>query len=77
MNASVFPLIPSLTAVLNGPVGDANIGDYFGQLRDFGSSPHLGTDYLVPEGTQVHSTAPGTVVRSTFSSSYGNVCIRC
>jgi len=61
--------------ILDSPVGNAKIGDAFGIHRNVGSSPHLGTDYKVPIGTLVHTTASGKVVRSQFSSSYGNVVI--
>jgi murein DD-endopeptidase MepM/ murein hydrolase activator NlpD len=36
---------------------------------------HLGTDYAARTGTPVLATAPGTVVRSELSSSYGNIII--
>jgi murein DD-endopeptidase MepM/ murein hydrolase activator NlpD len=60
---------------LNSPVGDAPIGDTFRLSRTVGSPVHLGTDYRVNTGTEVHATSNGTVVRAEFSSSYGNVVI--
>jgi RHS repeat-associated protein len=61
--------------VLTSPVGNAKVGDTFKMLRTFGSSPHLGTDYKVPMGTEVHPTAKGVVVRAEKSNSYGNVVV--
>jgi RHS repeat-associated protein len=66
------------TTVLESPVGDAPVTSEYGADRsdcDVCSDTHAGTDFGVASGTSVQSTAPGTVVRSAYSSSYGNVVI--
>ena len=62
---------------LISPVGDAPISSEFMSTRTCRqcSNTHGGTDYAVPVGTSVVSTAPGTVVRAYKSDSYGNVVI--
>jgi len=39
------------------------------------STIHGGTDYAVPIGTQVYATAPGVVIRSNSSKTFGNMII--
>lgn len=74
--ASTVPVAPPNNQnVLNSPVGNATITSEFRVYRNVGSRIHLGTDYAVRPGTPVHAAAPGVVVRSDFSASYGNVII--
>jgi|GEM_PF-5763668 len=63
--------------VLDSPVGNARISSQFLDRRTCAecSPTHGGTDYSVPVGTDVQATAAGTVVRSWFSNSYGNVVV--
>jgi murein DD-endopeptidase MepM/ murein hydrolase activator NlpD len=64
--------------VLTSPVGNAKVTSEYGADRTncaVCSDSHAGTDFGVATGTNVESTAAGTVVRSGWSSSYGNVII--
>ncbi|WP_155960800.1 M23 family metallopeptidase [Flavobacterium daejeonense] len=64
-------------STLSSPVGTATISSLFMSTRTCAkcSSTHGGTDYAVPKGTNVLSTASGTVVRSYYSTTYGNTVI--
>ena len=39
------------------------------------NEPHSGTDYPVAEGTEIHATANGKVIRSYYSTTFGNTVI--
>lgn len=63
---------------LNSPVEGAPITSLFMENRNGCSvctKIHEGTDYGVPVGTPVRATADGTVVRSSWSDSLGEVVI--
>jgi murein DD-endopeptidase MepM/ murein hydrolase activator NlpD len=53
------------------PAGGFRVSGVFGEER--GTHKHGGVDLAAPAGTPVSSTDNGTVTRSEFSSSYGNV----
>jgi hypothetical protein len=56
---------------------DTRISSLFMSSRDCNvcSKTHGGTDYAVPTGTPIKSSASGVVARSYFSNTYGNVVI--
>lgn len=64
------PVRGDLPVALANPLGNANyrVGDGLGAGRN-----HGGVDLLAPAGTPIYTAAPGTVVRSEFSQSYGYV----
>ncbi len=45
----------------------------FGETSYLWSSYHTGQDFSAPEGTEIVSVAYGTVIETTYDSSYGNL----
>jgi RHS repeat-associated protein len=75
-NSQSQPVDPSSISGLSSPVGDAPVSSGFGLRPDpvHGElSGHNGTDFAVPTGTSVNSTAAGEVALSGTLPGYGNV----
>lgn len=70
-------IIPTLGLAVVDTEGMADITSAFNDTRDCVNCSHIhgGTDYAAPIGTNVEATASGTVVRSYFSETYGNMVI--
>jgi Peptidase family M23 len=74
----VEPVSGSCDDCFESPVPEnTRISSLFMSSRDCNvcSKTHGGTDYAVPTGTPIKSSASGVVVRSYFSNTYGNVVI--
>jgi RHS repeat-associated protein len=72
---SMVPPTRATTTVLNAPVDHPIITQRFDAVNNTPTGIHGGIDYAAANGTDVHATADGTVVRASTSSSYGNVVI--
>lgn len=76
---SNFNNIPATNhnVVLNSPVENSKVSSEFGKTRNILGQigKHGGTDYSVPIGTEVKATASGKVIRSEYSTTFGNVVI--
>jgi murein DD-endopeptidase MepM/ murein hydrolase activator NlpD len=54
------------------PVVGYHLTGRFGQVSGLWNSFHTGLDFAAPEGTQIHSIGPGTVVSTAYDGAYGN-----
>jgi murein DD-endopeptidase MepM/ murein hydrolase activator NlpD len=54
------------------PVVGYHLTGRFGQVSGLWSSFHTGLDFAAPEGTAIHSIAPGVVVSTAYDGAYGN-----
>lgn len=57
------------------PLNTGSITDRFGSFQSWRTSRHRGVDIGAPAGTPIYAAASGTVVTSSYGSSYGNFVV--
>lgn len=63
------------TGMFRWPLNTGSITDRFGSFQSWRVSRHQGVDIGAPAGTPIYAAASGTVVTSTYGSSYGNYVV--
>ena len=54
------------------PVVGYHLTGRFGQSSGLWAHTHTGLDFAAPEGTEIHSIGPGTVLSAAYDGSFGN-----